>query len=182
MDFFHWNQPMFYLGGEKPPPSMLFNWVVCSPTHQNPLFPSLIFFPYLSLQRMFFDQQPDSKLSISPLTSIPFRAKMGIPVNTDVTVLPMDSTSKLNHIPKAMGWSNRWIPNEQIPLMTNVQLGHQSSISTCQASALYLPYPSKRMVLAMCKPLQWLSLAGPFAQTPRSMFGGNGCWCSAWEG
>ena len=43
MDLFHWNQPMFYLGGEKPPPSMLFNWGVCSPTHQNLLFPSLIF-------------------------------------------------------------------------------------------------------------------------------------------
>lgn len=94
-------------------------------------FPNF-FFPYLSLQRMFFDQQPDSKLSISPLTSIPFRPKTGIAVNTDVTVLPMDSTSKLNHIPKAMGWSNRWIPNEQIPPMTNVQLGQQSSIPSAK--------------------------------------------------
>ena len=69
-------------------------------------------------------------------------------------VLPMDSTSKLNHIPKAMGWSNRWIPNEQTRPMTNVQLGHQSSIPPAkpQRYTCHILPSVWSLVLAMRKP------------------------------
>lgn len=81
MDFFHRLNPAHVLAGWRETNTSYAIWVVCSRTHQNHQFPPLKFsIPFFG--RMFFIKEPDSKptLSISPLTSIPFRPKTGIPV------------------------------------------------------------------------------------------------------